>query len=74
MVRFVLVMLKAAQPCKLKLNTAILDFGRFEVGKNPIFHNSYRRPQISGFFVSNAESSLTSKYAHNKAILDFRPI
>ena len=24
-----------------------------------------------GVFVSNAESSLTSKYAHNKAILDF---
>ena len=35
--------------CKFELNTAILDFGLFEVSKNPIFHNSSRRHQIMRF-------------------------
>ena len=37
--------------CKLELNTAIVDFDRFEVSKNPIFHNSYRRPQMERFLL-----------------------
>ena len=49
MVRFVLVTLRVSLTCKFELNTAILDFGRFEVSKNPIFHNSYRRPQMVRF-------------------------
>ena len=32
--------------CKFQLDTAILDFDRFDVMKNPIFLNSSRRPQI----------------------------
>ena len=35
--------------CKFELNTPILDFDRFEVRKNPIFHNSSRRPQMVRF-------------------------
>ena len=34
---------------KFELNTAILDFERFEVSKNRIFHNSSRRPKIVRF-------------------------
>ena len=37
---------EASLTCKFELNTAILDFDRFEVSKNPIFHNSSRRPQM----------------------------
>ena len=33
--------------CKLELNTAIVDFDRFEV----IFHNSYQRPQMERFLL-----------------------
>ena len=35
--------------CKLELNTAILDFDRFEVSKIPIFQNSSMRPQMLRF-------------------------
>ena len=35
--------------CNFQLNTAILDFDRFEVMKSPIFLNSSRRPQIVRF-------------------------
>ena len=35
--------------CKFELNTGILDFGRFKGSKNPIFHNSSRRPQMEPF-------------------------
>ena len=35
--------------CKFELNTAILDFDRFEVSKNPIFHNTSRRPHVVRF-------------------------
>ena len=38
--------------CKLELNTALLDFHRLEVSKNPIFHNSSRRPKMVPFIVS----------------------
>ena len=31
---------------KFELNTTVLDSGRFEVRKNPIFHNSSRSPQM----------------------------
>ena len=49
------------------LNTAILDLDRFEVRKNPIFHNSSFRPQI----VRYAEGRLTCKFELNTAILEF---
>ena len=32
--------------CKFENNTTTLDFFRFEVSKNPIFHNASRTPQI----------------------------
>ena len=35
--------------CKFVLNTTTLDFCRFEVSKNSIFHNSSRRPQMVRF-------------------------
>ena len=35
--------------CKLELNTAIVDFDRFEVSKHLIFHNSSPRPQMVRF-------------------------
>ena len=53
--------------CKLELNTAILDFGRFEVSKNSIFHKSSRKPQM----VRYGESRVTCKFELNTAILDF---
>ena len=34
---------------KFDLNTAILDFERFEVSKNPNFHNTSRRPHVVRF-------------------------
>ena len=37
--------------CKFELNMAILDFDRFEVSKNPIFHNSSRRPEMVRFIL-----------------------
>ena len=57
MVRFVLVTLRAALTCKFELNTAILDFDRFKVSKNPIFHKSIPETSNGAFFVSYAESS-----------------
>ena len=71
MVRFVLVTLMNSLTCKFELNTAILDFDRFEVSKNPIFHNSSRTTSNAAFCVSYAESSLTCKFELNTAILDF---
>ena len=35
--------------CKFELNTGILHFDRFKVSKNPIFHNSSRRPRKARF-------------------------
>ena len=35
--------------CKFELNTAILDFDRFQLRKNQIFHNSSRKPQMVRF-------------------------
>ena len=35
--------------CKFELNTAILNFDRFEGTKNPIFQNSLRRTQMVRF-------------------------
>ena len=49
MVRFVLVMLKAALPANFELYTVILDFVPFEVVKNAIFHNFSLRPQMVPF-------------------------
>ena len=43
MVRFVSYA-ESSQTCKFELNIEILDFDRFKVRKNPIFHNSSRRP------------------------------
>ena len=37
--------------CKFELNTTILDFDCFKVNKNPIFHNSSRRPQTVRFLL-----------------------
>ena len=34
---------------KFKLNPALLDLGRYEVSKKPIFHKSSRRPQVARF-------------------------
>ena len=48
MARFVLVM-KSSLSCKFELNREILDFGQFEVSKNPIFHNWSKRPQMMRF-------------------------
>ena len=35
--------------CNFKLNSAILDFDWFEMNKNPLFHNSSRRPHLVRF-------------------------
>ena len=35
--------------CKFEVNTATLDFGRFKVSNNPIFHSSSSRPQMLSF-------------------------
>ena len=35
--------------CKFELTSAILDFDRLRSAKNPIFHNSARRPQMVRF-------------------------
>ena len=37
--------------CKFELNLEILDFDRFKVRKNPIFHNSSRRPHKVRFLL-----------------------
>ena len=47
MARFVLLTLKLS--CNFKLNTAILDFDRFEVNKNPLFPNLSGRPHVVRF-------------------------
>ena len=57
--------------CKFRLNAAILDFSRIEVGKHPIFHKSSRRPQMVRFVLVTGESSLTWKFELNTVILDF---
>ena len=49
MVLFCVSYAKINLTCKLELNTAILDFDRFEVSKIPIFKNSSRRPQMLRF-------------------------
>ena len=49
MVRFVLVTAISSLTCQFELNTTILDFGRFEVRKNSIFHNSSGKPQMVRF-------------------------
>ena len=56
--------------CKFDLNTAILEFNRFEVSKNPIFHNSSRETLNGAFCVSYAESRLSCKFNLNTAILE----
>ena len=71
MVRFVLVTLRAILTCKFELNTAILDFDRFEVSKNPDFSQLVRETSNGAFCVTYAESSLTCKFELNTAILDF---
>ena len=40
---------ESKRSCKFELNPASLDFNRFEVSKNPIFHNSSERPQMVRF-------------------------
>ena len=40
---------ESSQTCKFELNTRILDFHRFDVRKNPIFHNSPRRTEMVRF-------------------------
>ena len=35
--------------CKFKLHKKILDLDRYQLSKNPIFHNLSRRPQIVRF-------------------------
>ena len=58
--------------CKFELNTAILDFDRFEVSKKPILSQLVPETSKGAFFVSYAESSLTCKFELNTpAILDF---
>ena len=37
--------------CKFQLNTAMLDLGRFEVSKIPIFHKSSRKRQMVRFLL-----------------------
>ena len=63
MVRFVLT-------CKFELNTAILDFDRFEVSKNPIFSQLMPETSNGGFRASCAECSLTFKFELITAILN----
>ena len=58
MVRFVLVTLRAVVTCKFELNTASLDFDRFEVSKNPIFYNSSRRTQMVRFVFLTLRAAL----------------
>ena len=43
---------------KFELNTTILDFNRFEVSKNPIFHKSSRRPQLVRFVLVTLRAAL----------------
>ena len=49
MVLFCVSYAKINLTCKLELNTAILDFDRFEVRKNTISQNSSRRTQMVRF-------------------------
>ena len=49
MVLFCVSYAKINLTCKLELNTAIVDFDRFEVRKNPISQNSSRRTQMVRF-------------------------
>ena len=44
--------------CKFELNAAILDFGRFEVSKNPIFHKSSWRPEMVLFVLVTVKAAL----------------
>ena len=39
---FCVISAESRLTCKFELKTVILDFGRIEVGKNPIFNNSSR--------------------------------
>ena len=41
-----------------ELNAAILDFGRFEVSKNPIFHKSSWRPEMVLFVLVTVKAAL----------------
>ena len=60
MVLFCVSYAKINLTCKLELNTAIVDFDRFEVSKNPIFHNSYRRPQMERFLLVTQKAAYPS--------------
>ena len=60
--------------CKFELDRAILDFDRFHVRKNPIFHNSSRRPQMVRFVLVTLRAALPGNFSVNTAILDFLPI
>ena len=42
---------------KFELNTAILDFDRFEVSKKPIFRSSSRRPQVVRFVLVTVKAA-----------------
>ena len=59
MVLFCVSYAKINLTCKLELNTAIVDFDRFEVSKNPIFLNSTRRPQIVRFVLVMLRAAYT---------------
>ena len=45
---------------KFELYTAILDFDGFQVRRNPIFHNSSRRPQMVCFVLVTLKAALPS--------------
>ena len=56
---------------KFELNTAILDFGRFDVRINSIFQKLCSDTSNSAFCPSYGEGILTCKFKLNAAIFDF---
>ena len=57
MVRFSVSYAESSLTSKFELNTAILDFDRFEVMKNPIYLNSSRKPEMVRFLLVTLRSA-----------------
>ena len=59
--------------CKFELNTAILDFDRFDVSKKPIFYNSSRKPQMVRFVLVTLKAVLPANFKLYTVSLHFVP-
>ena len=57
MVRFVLCYAESSLTCKFELKTSILDFGQFDVRKNPIFNNSSCKSQMLRFVLLDLKAA-----------------